>query len=388
MPLFSNPTAIFAVLMLNIVLAEQLSKLPFFKFVGTALLAILITAITSNLGIIPASVNSPALYDGIFTYLAPMSIFFLLLSVNLRGLKRAGAPMISMFLLGSVGTMTGVLIGMWFLGGSAKFGNSFYALAGMFTGTYIGGSSNFNALAIHYGINKTGNLYAAAVAADNIITALWMAATLLLPVLLKRFFPRKVVSSLSAEEQVKLDEEANRHIQDQELLNPQELAILLGLGAFFLFFSQYLASLLPQVPMIIFLTTFALILAQVPLIQRLRGIRTLSMFSIYLFLAVIGAYCDLGALFKDGSLALAMMLMVSITVLVHGLLIFGLGGLLRMDWDLISIASQANVGGAATALALSKSFDRADLHLPGILAGALGNAIGTYCGLMIAEFLR
>ncbi len=388
MPLFSNPTAIFAVLMLNIVLAEQLSKLPFFKFVGTALLAILITAITSNLGIIPASVNSPALYDGIFTYLAPMSIFFLLLSVNLRGLKRAGAPMISMFLLGSVGTMTGVLIGMWFLGGSAKFGDSFYALAGMFTGTYIGGSSNFNALAIHYGVNKTGNLYAAAVAADNIITALWMAATLLLPVLLKRFFPRKVVSSLSVEEQAKLDEEANLHIHDQELLNPQELAILLGLGALFLFVSQYLASLLPQVPMIIFLTTCALILAQVPMIQRLRGIRTLSMFSIYLFLAVIGAYCDLGALFKDGSLALAMLLMVSITVLVHGFLIFGLGGLLRMDWDLISIASQANVGGSATALALSKSFNRADLHLPGILAGALGNAIGTYCGLMIAEFLR
>jgi uncharacterized membrane protein len=388
MPLFSNPTAIFAVLMLNIVLAEQMSKLPFFKFVGTALLAILITAITSNLGIIPASVNSPALYDGIFTYLAPMSIFFLLLSVNLRGLKRAGAPMIGMFLLGSVGTMSGVLIGMWFLGGSAKFGDSFYALAGMFTGTYIGGSSNFNALAIHYGVNKTGNLYAAAVAADNIITALWMAATLLLPVLLKRFFPRKVVGNLSAEEQEKLDEEANLHIQDQELLNPQELAILLGLGALFLFISQYLASILPQVPMIIFLTTFALILAQVPLIQRLRGIRTLSMFSIYLFLAVIGAYCDLGALFKDGSLALAMLLMVSITVLVHGVLIFGIGALLRMDWDLISIASQANVGGSATALALSKSFNRADLHLPGILAGALGNAIGTYCGLMIAEFLR
>jgi uncharacterized membrane protein len=388
MPLLSNPTAIFAVLMLNIVLAEQLSKLPFFKFLGTALLAILLTAITSNLGIIPASANTPALYDGIFTYLAPMSIFFLLLSVNLRGLRRAGAPMIGMFFLGSIGTMSGVLIGMWFLGGSAKFGESFYALAGMFTGTYIGGSSNFNALAIHYGVNKTGNLYAAAVAADNIITALWMAATLLLPGLFKRFLPREIAINLSAEEQAKLNEEANLHVQDQELLNPQELAILLGIGAFFLYISQYLASLLPQVPMIIFLTTFALVLAQVPWIQRLRGIRTLSMFSIYLFLAVIGAYCDLGALFRDGSLALAMLLMVSITVLVHGLLIFGLGGLFRADWDLVSIASQANVGGSATALALSKSLNRADLHLPGILAGALGNAIGTYCGLMIAEYLR
>jgi uncharacterized membrane protein len=112
------------------------------------------------------------------------------------------------------------------------------------------------------------------------------------------------------------------------------------------------------------------------------------MFCIYLFLAVIGAYCDLAALMRDGQLAISMLMLVTVLVLVHGSLLFGIGGLLKQDWDVLSIASQANIGGSASALALSKGLNRADLHLPAILVGALGNAIGTYLGILIAEYLR
>jgi uncharacterized membrane protein len=34
------------------------------------------------------------------------------------------------------------------------------------------------------------------------------------------------------------------------------------------------------------------------------------------------------------------------------------------------------------------SIGRGDLRLPGILAGSLGNAIGTYAGFVIAELLK
>ena len=63
------------------------------------------------------------------------------------------------------------------------------------------------------------------------------------------------------------------------------------------------------------------------------------------------------------------------------------GILLRLDPALVAVASQANVGGSTSALALARSLGRGDLALPGILVGALGNALGTYLGFLIATWL-
>lgn len=388
MPFLKDPLAILALLMLNIIIAEQLAKLPYLRAIGTALLVIIITAITANLGLIPASTNAPPLYEGVFSYLAPISIFYLLLTVNLKGLKRAGTPMVVNFFIGVVGTMVGVVVAMRVVGGPKGFGPLFYAVGGMFTGTHTGGSSNLNAIALHYGVNKAGNVYAAAIATDNIVTALWMGVTLLLPPFLNRFVPRRLTTSLSAEETIRYEQEANEQVNEVEAVNPQDLALLIGLGVSALYGAQLVAEAVPSIPKILVLTSLALLLAQLPGIQRLRGVRVVSIFCIYLFLAVIGAYCDLAALANDGQLALTMLTFVSISVPIHALFQFGIGGLLKQDWDLLSIASQANIGGSASCLALSKSLKRPDLHLPGILAGALGNAVGTYCGLLVAEYLR
>lgn len=388
MPLIQDPLAILAVLMGNILVADWLTRFPVFRQLGTSLTVIILTAVTANLGLIPTSTNAPPLYDGIFTYLAPISIFFLLLTVDLRSLKRAGSPMVLCFFIGAAGTMLGVLVGMWAVAGPKGFGELYYALGGMFAGTYTGGSSNLNAIALHYGVNKAGNLYAAAIATDNIVTALWMGVTLLLPQLLNRYFPRQLEYNWTPAEKEQFEAEANAQISDIETVSPTDLAMLIGLGVLGLFIAGQIAVWIPAIPKILSLTTLALLLAQWSPIQKLRGVRVVGIFCIYLFLAVIGAYCDMAALLKDGHLALMMLLFVSVLVAVHTLIQFGVGALLRQDWAIISVASQANLGGSASCLALTKSLNRPDLHLPGILAGALGNAVGTYCGLLVAEYLR
>ena len=386
--LIQDPLAILAVLMGNILVADWLTRFPVFRQLGTSLTVIILTAVTANLGLIPTSTNAPPLYDGIFTYLAPISIFYLLLAVDLRSLKRAGSPMVLCFFIGAAGTMLGVLAGMWAVAGPKGFGELYYALGGMFAGTYTGGSSNLNAIALHYGVNKMGNLYAAAIATDNIVTALWMGVTLLLPQLLNRYFPRQLEYNWTPAEKERFDAEANAQISDIETVSPTDLAMLIGLGVLGLFVAGQIAVWLPAIPKILSLTTLALGLAQWGPIQKLRGVRVMGIFCIYLFLAVIGAYCDIAALLKDTHLALMMLLFVSVLVAVHTVIQFGVGALLRQDWAVISVASQANLGGSASCLALTKSLNRPDLHLPGILAGALGNAVGTYCGLLVAEYLR
>ena len=75
-------------------------------------------------------------------------------------------------------------------------------------------------------------------------------------------------------------------------------------------------------------------------------------------------------------------------VLVHGAVVFGGALLFKQDPVLAAVASQANVGGGTSALALARSLGRADLVLPAILIGALGNALGTYLGFGVAELLK
>ena len=135
------------------------------------------------------------------------------------------------------------------------------------------------------------------------------------------------------------------------------------------------------------LTVVALALAQIPAVARLRGARLLGMVAVMLFLAVIGAYCDVAAFQRIGALGISMLWFAGITVACHGLVAFGGAALLRLEPEVAAVASQANVGGGTTALALARSLGRADLVLPAILVGSLGTALGNFIGWGAAELL-
>ncbi|WP_339793739.1 MAG: DUF819 domain-containing protein [Imperialibacter sp.] len=382
----SNPLWVLTVLVVNILISEWLENHTFLKHLGTTLLVIILTAVVANLGIIPSATESSVVYEGIFTFIAPLSVFFLLLDVRLVDLKKAGLPMLSMFLLGAVGTSLGALMAIWIVNGPLVFGEHYKALAGMMTGTYIGGSLNFNAIALHYGVMKEGGLYAGTVAVDNILTATWMVATLLLPRLLGRIWKRVGTRASVRDIEEKLPEE-------REMVSIWSLAVLMALGGGTLLLADWLTTALNEAygwnfPSILIVTTIALLLAQFKVIRELQGSRLLGLFTVYLFLAVIGAFCELAALKGIGELAIYIGLFTLIIVTVHGLVIFGVGGgLLRQDWNVVAIASQANVGGPSSAMALAKSLNREDLLLPSIVIGSLGTGLGTYVGFLVAEVL-
>lgn len=384
--MLDNPLYVLAMLCLSILICEWLVRTTFLKHLSTALLVILFVALLANLGIMPSASQGSIVYSGIFAYIAPLSIFFLLLDVNLESIRKAGAPMLILFGVGIVGTVLGVLGGMYLIDGSEQFGHLYPAISGMFVGTYTGGSVNFNAVAIHYNMIEEGVLYAGMAAVDNIVTALWMMVTLLVPSLLRRGIKR---TSVPVPARGGVGEESPE--REKETIGVLSLSILLSLGLFTLLVANTLADWLAtfglEIPSILILTTIALILAQVPALHRLPGGHLLGLFSVYLFLAVIGAYCEFAALSQIGGLAWRLLVLVLTIVLVHGLLTFGVAVLGRLDLDTAAVASQANIGGSSSALALAKSLNRMDLYLPGILVGALGNGVGTYLGFLIAGWL-
>lgn len=381
-----SPLLVLALLLLIIFVSEWLVLRTWARQLGTALLVILFGALLSNLGVIPTMSEDQGLYAGIFTYLAPLSIFFLMLEVNLKDLRQAGLPMLSMFGLGALGTVFGVM-GALYLVGSEAFGPQGAALAGMFAGTYIGGAVNFNAVAIAHDMMNAGPLFAGAVAVDNLLTTVWMLITIGLPLLLQRWQPRGGTPPTPAGPRP-----SEPLFSDDETVSPQGLSLLLGTGLLVLWLAEateawFAAHLGWSVPAILVLTTLGLGWAQAPTRWRPSGARLLGLLGVYLFLEVIGALCDVAALQAIGPLAWRLFAFAGSILAIHGLWIFGCGALLRWDWSLISVASQANVGGSTSALALARSQQRQDLVLPAILVGTLGNALGTYVGLALVPLL-
>lgn len=368
--------------------SEWLVRHTWLRHLGTALLVILLTAIVANLGALPTGSeagNPVVVYEIIFSYVAPISLFWLLLKVNLRAILKAGVPLMTLFLTGSVFTMAGTVLGFLLINAPASIGPSFFAVGGMYTGTYIGGSINFNALAIHYNVVRDGVLYGGAVAADNIVTMVWMAATLSLPRILAPFWPVKAQEKDDPEIS---DAEIDR---DTEHIHPLDLGFTLALGLGSMWAAEIAVHWLKtfgwNVPLVLVISVFALIIAQLPIASRIRGGQLLGLFAVYLFLAVIGAFCDIQALGALGNLGLVLLIAAMVICLTNGIGVFGLARAMRWDLDMAAIASQANIGGATSALALARSRGRQDLVLPAVLLGALGNAIGTFAGFWMAEHL-
>ncbi|MEZ5041104.1 MAG: DUF819 family protein [Saprospiraceae bacterium] len=386
--MLTSPLYVLTLLAFIVVLSEWLVRQTFLRHFGTALLVIAITAIIANIGILPAGsseMRPVAAYDAIFEYVAPIAICWLLLRVNLRDVLKAGLPLVLLFLIGALGTTFGVVVGMWVVNGAQHIGEHFAALGGMFVGTYTGGSINFNALALNYGVVKEGGLYSGAVVVDNIITAIWMIVTLAIPRLLAPLW-KGAVRKATAGTEIHLGIE-----EDTESIHPMDLGFTLALGMGALLVSQKLSEGLGtlgyNVPTIIIITILALIIAQLPMAKRIKGAQVLGMFAVYLFLAVIGAFCDLAALQQLGSLGGVLFFFAIITVSINALFVLTAARLMKQGLVEAAMVSQANIGGGTSALALARSLGRPDLVLPAVLLGSLGNAVGTFLGFWAAEQL-
>jgi uncharacterized membrane protein len=383
---------VYLIFALSVVLfvSEWVSRKPRFKAFGIALLVIVLGAVFANVGLLPSQANPT--YNFIFEYVAPASLFLMLLDVNLTQLKKTGLPILILFLLGSIGTVLGVFVATLIIKDGPLFEGSYPALAGMLAGTYTGGSINFNAVALHYRVMDQGLVYTSAVAADNVVTTLWFFVTIAVPVFLGRWLPlKKLQPKNETQGEFKTIEPAEIVEDESAQLNIQNLSIWIGLSALGLLLTIWLTAFFKDlgwnIPGMIIITTLALVLAQIPVVHRQKGNMFLGSWGIYLFLAVVGAFCDFSALSAAGSLALMLLGFITITMLGHGLIIFTGCYLFKYDWDMAAIASQANIGGGTTAMALAKNFGRNELILPAILIGSLGNALGTYLGFMVAGLL-
>jgi uncharacterized membrane protein len=181
---------------------------------------------------------------------------------------------------------------------------------------------------------------------------------------------------------VSLDKLLFRSI-DPITINDLALMALIVVGTIWV--SKLLASLLPLIPVIIWLTTIALLVAQIPRIKLISGGTVIGNYLILLFLATNGTRSVIAKIVAIGPSILYFALG---TVIIHGIIIFGIGRLMKIDAATLSVASQANVGGSASAMAIAGARGYTSLVLSGVAVGILGNAMGNYVGLLIANLTK
>lgn len=379
--------ALFALAVVVLVAVRLEASYRLFRSLGAALVGILLAMLLSNLGIIPGA--SPA-YDFLSGPAVSAGIVLILLSVDLRTVIEAGPRMLAAFAVGAVGTIAGTVTAALLL--ADAIGPETWKLAGQYTATYTGGGANF--AAVGAALETSGELFTAGIAADVIVTAIWMATCLAVPAL----WPGRASAAVAAapvtkaKQDVPVDESATpaEHGLDRRLyrtvgtVSLTDLAGLLAIVLGTLWVSGWLAARTP-LPAVLWLTTIALLLAQARPIRELRGAAVFGNFLVLWFLASNGAASVIANIVAVGP---PIFYFALVTVAVHGLVIFGGGRLVGLDLRTLAVASQANVGGPASAMALASARGYTDRLLPGVAVGLLGYAVGNYLGFAVAGVLR
>ena len=378
--MIEDPFAVFLALAAVVFVAIQLERrVGVFRSLGAALVGILLAMLLSNIGILPGT--SPT-YEFLMGTGVNLAIALILLSVDLGSVLKAGSGMLAAFGIGALGTAVGAITGGLLLSGVV--GPETWKLAGQFTGTYTGGGANFAALGRAF--ETSADLFSAATAADVIVTAVWMVACLAVPVLLGRSKQGQgeeapVAGESSAEGQLTLERTLQSSVKPVSLSDTAAL-VAIAVGA--VWGADQLAGLLP-IHEVLWLTTIVLILAQVPAVKALSGSALFGNYLLLLFLASNGARSVIANLVAVGP---PVFYYAIITVAFHGVVIFGIGRLARLDYATLAVASQANVGGAASAIALAGARGYTNQLVPGVAVGLLGYAVGNYLGFLVATMMR
>lgn len=374
--MIEHPIALLAFMLGVIACSRALEqRVAAVRQISSAVVCTLLGILLSNAGVMPHA--SPT-YDAVNTYAIPYAIVLVILASDLRDLRTAGGVMVAAFALATLGSFAGgLLAGLAF---APMIGPETWKLSGQFAGSFVGGGMNF--VAVGRGLQTEPGVFAAAAVANNLSTVPWMLAQVAIYRVLVRFYKPLPDGGPDAAADAAHDIRQRWAHADIDLT---DLAVLGGLPLAILWASERLSPLLPGFPPVLWQTTLALAVAQVPALKRFNGAAVLSYFALHLFFVAIGTSAVFSALLGQGLVLFAYMITI---VAIHAVIVYGSGWLLRLDLGSITIASQAAVGGPGSALALAMSMKWPGLVTPGIIVGIFGYAIGNYVGFACAYATR
>jgi uncharacterized membrane protein len=384
--MIQDPFLVFAYLAAVVAMVFQAARLATqqarFDRLPARVLTYFIPMLSTSAGILPST--SP-LYSAAARYLLPASLVLLLLSSEIRTIARLGRTALAVMAAGMFGIALGTALG--FLALRHWLPPDAWKAAGALAGTWTGGSANLVAVGTALGLRP--ELQGVIIIVDTAVGYTWMGVLISMAGR-QDAFDRWVGADRSAIGDVEARLRAGRE-GDPRAPTVAEITLMVGLAIGLTAICLKAGTLLPPVGQvlnafswaIVLLTSASLLLSLTPLARLERaGASTLGYAGFYLLLATVGAQGDLRQVFAHP----AFVLLGVITVAVHAAVLLGAVRLLRAPLFLFASASQACLGGIASSPVVAAIYHPAMAPV-GLLLAVLGNIVGTYIGLLVAQAL-
>ena len=404
-----NVWGLLGVMCVSVALAIGLEqKYQWASRVSGSIIALILAMLMANVGIIPT--QCPLYDDVVWGYVVPMGIPLLLLQCDIKRIWKEAGRMLTIFLIGAVGTVAGAFLAYYLL--RAPFGDAqgLAKVAAMMTGSYIGGSVNFSAMAMQHGLKGTP-VAAAATVADNLLMALYFFVLIAFAGM--RFFRSRfahphideVEKGSASREEAKTQAAAFWRRKDISL---KDVAMNIAFAVVVVWVSNLIAGLFSPFAVdgvvnsfreglldfvgkflgsqYVWITTLSVIAATFfsGTVEKLHGSQEIGTYLIYLFLFVIGVPANIYTVLTEAPLFLVLTFLM---VVVNMLFCFIGARLLKFDLEDAIIASNANIGGPTTAAGMAVSQGWSRLVGPAMLVGVLGYVIGNYAGTVVGIIL-
>ncbi|MBS5063546.1 MAG: DUF819 family protein [Hungatella hathewayi] len=380
--LFTSTQSLLMIIFLVMAAAFLLQKVKGIKTMGPVLIVLLLGVILTNLKVVPISHE---LYGVVSNYFVPMSISLYLLSFDAKKLKilltrdsllAFASMLVSVCLVAVVG-------GLFF----AHQIDEGWKIAGMFVGTYTGGSSQLTAIGT--GLEVTGDTLALANASDYVIGMPSLIFFFAAPALMKasKWFNRVWPYQVPEKE---LTGEGEHVDLGKKPFTLQEVVFLLATAFTVVAVSTLLAeTLLPaslQKSMrVIIITTLSLLAAQIPAVQKLNGNFDLGLLFSMVFITTIGFQVNI-ALFAGSAL---MITLFCFCVIVGSFLLHCvITRLLKVKYEFSLLAIVAGIADGTTASIVASGADWKSLVQVGMIMGVAAGAMGNYVGIGVAYLVK
>jgi len=379
--MIQSPVGILCALLLIEGVILFLSERPgcekFFRFPPPLFWIYFVPMIVSGLGILP---QEHVIYPKITSTVLPAGLILLLITTDIKAILKLGRPALLMMFTGSVGIMVGApLVVMFFkpwLPADAWSG------FGALSASWIGGSANM--IAVKEAIHSPDAVFFPMIVVDTVVAYSWMGLLILLEGFQKTYdkwnhSDLRVVEALARK--TAAAETRTKKFNFQYL--PLILIVAFG-GAWI---SNQLAGRMGNGSFawtIILASTLGILLSFTRLRKlEFHGASRVGYLFLFLVLTSIGARASLSGIFSAPLLIVAGIVLV----LIHATFLLIVSRVARIPLCLVATASQANIGGPASAPIVAAAYVPA-LAPVGLLLGILGNVMGTYLGLITSQLCK